>query len=44
MLKCVFLKMEMTVEYFFCGEMLFIDAALPKKRILEIIEKHLDLK
>jgi len=41
MLKYVALVGELSQEYFYCGELLLIDAALPVERILEIIRVHL---
>lgn len=44
MLKCVCIRAELAAEYFYHGGMLFINASLSNKKILEIIENHLDLK
>jgi len=43
MVKCIFVQ-EMSTEYYYCDGMLFINAALPVRKILEVIEKHLDLE
>lgn len=44
MIKFVCLKKGMSSVYFYCGGILLINAALPVKKILEIIKWHLDLK
>jgi len=43
-LKYVCIRAGMSAEYFYRGEMLFINASLPNQKILEIIEEYLDLK
>ena len=44
MLKCVCISEELAVECFCNGGILLINASLSNKKILEIIESHLDLK
>ncbi len=45
MLKYVGLSEDLPVEYFYSDDgVLLVNATLPKQRILEIIEEHLDLE
>jgi len=44
MLKCVCIREEMSAEYFYHSGTLFIVASLSNQKILEIIEKYLDLE
>lgn len=43
-MKYIGLCEELSEEYFYCGGILIVNAALPATRILEIIKMHLDLK
>lgn len=44
MLKYVCIRKEVLVEYFYHSGTLFVNASLSNQKILEIVEKFLDLK
>jgi hypothetical protein len=44
MLKYIGLREEISEEYFYCDEILIVNANLPKQRVLEIIREYLELE